>query len=274
MYFERAERDLAEATSIAERGSMLIWQIDLALERAALLLILADADSDPHDVIASKGRHEYLQQATQKINTARMLTLRTERPYEPHIPDSVDWIPPRYITVFKAGSIVGFHRRIQRAAILALAIGQSGGPSVEIGLSHIADELLNHGNLVDAAHLLEWGITLCKRTCDLRNALGLFMARARLRVVQKSYDHARWDYKKVLDLCKEVGDAATFFDGEYELATLEFRSGLLLDAHDHLSHLRDHLPKDGNADRIAAVQTLLTQFPPEIVFNRDNPSRK
>ena len=37
----RAERDLDEAESIAERGSMLIWQIEAALERARLFLTLA-----------------------------------------------------------------------------------------------------------------------------------------------------------------------------------------------------------------------------------------
>ena len=44
-YLTFAEQDLSEVETIAERGSMLIWQIEAALERTRLYVMLASATS-------------------------------------------------------------------------------------------------------------------------------------------------------------------------------------------------------------------------------------
>jgi hypothetical protein len=45
-FYALADRDLSEAESIAERGAMLIWQIEAALERSRLCLELHQVDRD------------------------------------------------------------------------------------------------------------------------------------------------------------------------------------------------------------------------------------
>jgi hypothetical protein len=89
----KAERDLGEAETIAERGSMLIWQIEAALERTRLALALGDR-----------------QVAIRYLEKVRELIKKTERPYEPHVPDWDEWKPPAYVNVFQPGQIVGYHR--------------------------------------------------------------------------------------------------------------------------------------------------------------------
>jgi hypothetical protein len=103
---ERAERDLGEAESIAGRGSMLVWQIEAAVERTRLALALGERD-----------------EAGRKLDETRALVKQTEKPYEPHVPDWEDWQPPAYVGVFKPGEIVGYHRRNGEIAALQAEIG-------------------------------------------------------------------------------------------------------------------------------------------------------
>ena len=103
---ELAERDLSEVERIAERGSMLIFQIQAALERARLALVLGDRE-----------------QAKEKLDKACELIRQTEKPYVPHKPDWEDWEPPEYIGVFKEGDIVGYHCRNGEIDALRKAIG-------------------------------------------------------------------------------------------------------------------------------------------------------
>ena len=104
---ELAERDLTEAERIAERGSMLIWRIEAALERTRLPLVLGDK-----------------KQAKEKLDETRDLIRQTEKPYVQHEPDWADWDPPDYIGVFKEGDIVGYHRRNPEIEALQQAIDQ------------------------------------------------------------------------------------------------------------------------------------------------------
>ncbi len=93
-YLEKARRDLSEVEQIAGRSGMLIFQIEAALERCRLALSLGDQE-----------------EARTKLEEAKALVKRTERPYEPHVLDWDEWEPPAYVGVFKAGEIVGYHRR-------------------------------------------------------------------------------------------------------------------------------------------------------------------
>ena len=99
------ECDLTEAENVAERGSMLIWRIEEALERTRLALVLGDK-----------------KQAKKKLDETRELIRQTEKPYVPHKPDWADWDPPAYIGVFKEGDIVGYHRRNPEIEALQQAI--------------------------------------------------------------------------------------------------------------------------------------------------------
>lgn len=59
------ERDLSEAETIAERRSMLIWQIEVALERTRLYLTwlsheITDADALQTRVVAAQAAHAKL----------------------------------------------------------------------------------------------------------------------------------------------------------------------------------------------------------------------
>ena len=131
-FLANAERDLSEAETIAERGSMLIFQIEAALERSRLFLTLAqieeenrrftrmDADEARSDLRLSasisgssstESTTKFREQAQQKLDEARELVRQTEKPYEPYVPDWDEWDPPEYVGVFKKGDIVGYHCR-------------------------------------------------------------------------------------------------------------------------------------------------------------------
>jgi hypothetical protein len=125
----RAERDLSEAETIAERGSMLIWQIEAALECSQLFLTLAhpnfassrlcvnpDAADDSRE--GAKTQREWINLAREKLDETKRLVKQTEKSYEPHVPDRDDWDPPEYVGVFKKGDIVGYHCRNDEIARL------------------------------------------------------------------------------------------------------------------------------------------------------------
>ena len=99
-----AERDLSEAESIAERGDMLIFQIEAAMERTRLALARMKYEG-------GRMKEEMCEQARDKLEKARRLVRQTEKPYEPHVPDWDEWDPPEYVGVFKEGEIVGYHCR-------------------------------------------------------------------------------------------------------------------------------------------------------------------
>jgi hypothetical protein len=123
-----AERDLAEAEAIAERGSMLIWQIEAALERTRLYLVLhqigweGEAPAEPAPVAADCGSRRWIEHAQEKLDEARDMIRQTEKPYEPHVPDWEEWDPPEYIGVFKKGETVGYHCRNAESEALQSAI--------------------------------------------------------------------------------------------------------------------------------------------------------
>ena len=104
-YFERAERDLGEVEQIAGRSGMLIHQIEAALERCRLAFTL-----DDHD------------EARLKLDEAQALVKKTEKPYEPHVPDWDEWKSPEYVGVIRKGEIVGYHRRNDEIAALDEAL--------------------------------------------------------------------------------------------------------------------------------------------------------
>ena len=107
--FDVAEYDLAEAEVIAERGGMLIWRIEAAIERCRLHL-------------AQDNRAA----ARTTLKTAQALIAQTEKPYSPHKPDWPDWQPPDYVNVFEPGDIVGYHRRNPEIAALEQALSEDG----------------------------------------------------------------------------------------------------------------------------------------------------
>ena len=128
-----AERDLSEAETIAERGSMLIWQIEAALERSQLYLTLHEigwkGDAPPE--LPSEGTandtngaspSRWLELAREKLAETKELITKTEKPYEPHVPDWEEWEPPEYVGVFKPGQIVGYHCRDEEIRWLEEAV--------------------------------------------------------------------------------------------------------------------------------------------------------
>ncbi len=84
---------------------MLIWQIEAALERCRLALT-----RDDHD------------EARRTLDEAQALVKKTEKRYEPHVPDWDAWEPPEYVGVFREGEIVGYHRRNDEIAALDEAL--------------------------------------------------------------------------------------------------------------------------------------------------------
>lgn len=121
-FFALAERDLEEAESIAKRGSMLIWQIEAALERCRLALCRAKSQITN---ITSQSRDMQLDTAREKLEEVRQLIRQTEKPYEPHVPDWPDWKPPAYVGLFTRGEIVGYHCRNREIAGLEELIRRS-----------------------------------------------------------------------------------------------------------------------------------------------------
>ena len=98
----KAGNDLAEAEAIAERGSMLIWRIEAALERCRLALAVAQAGKPELGRMESPSFY---------FDRAQALIRQTEGPYEPHRPDWLEWQPPDYVGVFQPGEIVHYARR-------------------------------------------------------------------------------------------------------------------------------------------------------------------
>ena len=103
-FYALAERDLSEAESIADRGSMLIFQIEAALERTRLFLAI-------HAVypLTESQASRCLALAEEKLNETRELIAQTESTYEPHVSDWDKWEPPEYVGVFEPGEKIGYH---------------------------------------------------------------------------------------------------------------------------------------------------------------------
>ncbi len=113
-----AEKDLREVESIAQRGSMLIHQIDAAIERCRFHMAAASLrETTPDDA-----EPDAYTPARESLDRAKQLIERTDKPYEPHVPDWSDWQPPEYVGVFKKGDIVGYHRRDPEIAQLEKAL--------------------------------------------------------------------------------------------------------------------------------------------------------
>ena len=88
---------------------MLIFQIEAALERCRLALTREDHD-----------------EARRTLDEAQALVKKTEKPYEPHVPDWDEWDPLAYVGVFRKGEIVGYHRRNDDIAALDEALKGRG----------------------------------------------------------------------------------------------------------------------------------------------------
>jgi hypothetical protein len=155
---------------------------------------------------------------------------------------------------------MGYHRHDGELVRLYAYIGVPNDLSLQKEITAFAKQLIENGRLIDATLLLDTNIERCKKQGSLTNAVDLFLTRARLRFKMKAYDQARWDYKKALELCKELGMSEEFLEIEIELAELEYRSGLIHDAQQHFRHVAKHLPKDGNEQRIARINNLLSEF--------------
>ena len=133
---------MSEAEEIADRGSMLIWQIEAALERSQLYLTLheigceGEVSAEPPSGDSSQAGSlchvtngsaaaspsRWLELAREKLAETKELIRKTEKPYEPHVPDWEEWEPPEYVGVFKPGQIVGYHCRDEEIRWLEKAL--------------------------------------------------------------------------------------------------------------------------------------------------------
>ena len=87
-----ANKDLPEAETIAESGSMLIWQIEAALKRAWLYLILASANSaslrlnpytdEGENAESQRTQSDWLTMAREKLEQTKTL-IHQPKPHEP-----------------------------------------------------------------------------------------------------------------------------------------------------------------------------------------------
>ena len=79
---------------MAQRGSMLLAQIDVMIERARLWVV--------------QGNRE---QCCESLAEARKLIRRTNKSYQPERRVWDEWIPPSYLQSLKPGDVLGYHRR-------------------------------------------------------------------------------------------------------------------------------------------------------------------
>ena len=140
---DNADKDLTEVETIAERGSMLRWQIEAALERTRLYLMLASANSaslrfesesdKDGNAESQRTQSDWLEMARMKLAETQRLVKQTERPYEPYTPmdeiwedhpEGETWDPPGYVGVFKKGDIVGYHCRNEEIAWLEQTLAE------------------------------------------------------------------------------------------------------------------------------------------------------
>ena len=138
----KANKDLSEAETIAERGSMLIWRIEAAIERTRLYLMLAQScpsvDSvslcfeptdDEENTDERRTQSDWLELTQEKLDETIALVKKTESEYEPYehmheIWEGTDtkWEPPSYVGLIKKGEIVGYHCRNEEIIYLATLI--------------------------------------------------------------------------------------------------------------------------------------------------------
>jgi tetratricopeptide (TPR) repeat protein len=121
------------------------------------------------------------------------------------------------------------------------------------------EQLTEAGKWQELERLSKEGIELCKELSDADLAVMFFTQRARARVAMRSYDLARWDYKKVLSLFEERDDKTTLAEIECELADLEFRSGFFADAEKHFVRAEKHWRMAGDDQRSERVREVLAK---------------
>ncbi len=92
-----AETDLREAEQVAQRGTMLRWQIEIALERTRLYAV---ARPD---------------QFREQLAEVRRLVKTTERPYTPHVSEAKEWEPPQFMRDLHNGDVVRYERALRAA---------------------------------------------------------------------------------------------------------------------------------------------------------------
>ena len=95
------EHDLARAESIAKRGSMIIWQIDAAVERARLAVLLGDKPT-----------------GQAKLDEAVHLIAKTEQRYTTRIPGWPDLGLSEYPGSLKGYQVLSYHCRNDEIAYL------------------------------------------------------------------------------------------------------------------------------------------------------------
>jgi tetratricopeptide (TPR) repeat protein len=116
-----------------------------------------------------------------------------------------------------------------------------------------AKRLIAEGRLREAEEALNREIEMCKERRDLDAAADLFRQRGEVRVRMRSYERARWDYKKAIELYRNADHLATLSEVEIELAKLEFQTGLLNDADRRLSDAAKHAEAAGKPERITPI---------------------
>lgn len=117
----KAERDVSQAESTADRGLMRIWQIEAALERVRLCIVC-------HRFSEHFQNRNWLEHAWHYLESAKALIMQTEKQYLPHTSDWGEWKSPVYVNAFKKDAIVGYHCRkseIQGVERVLTQLGES-----------------------------------------------------------------------------------------------------------------------------------------------------
>ena len=231
-----SREDLDEAWEIAERGPMPLFRVDVLLTRARLFGRTKAEGS------RAKGQPDYPWQSPQHdLASARRLI-------DTH----------------------GYHRRDQELADLDTespphlsldhliqAAGEARGVLTTLGYQGRDQELAKLDTASPPYLSLDHLIQVAREAKDLPRAYKHYWERARARVQSKSYEHARWDYKQALKLCKSLDREHDVCEIEIELADLEYRSGLLNDAYVHLQHAASIMPREGNESRLTRIREVL-----------------
>lgn len=118
-----AEDHLSQAETIAKRGPMLVWQIEVALERVRFCMALGNPENTI-PIAKLCEADDWRDRALQGIAEVKNLIRKTERPFQAHARLWKGWNQPNYIGVFTNGQQLGYHCRNDEIQLLEKHLSQ------------------------------------------------------------------------------------------------------------------------------------------------------
>ena len=164
----------------------------------------------------------------------------------------------------------GYARRVGEVVQMFQAFGLLDEREAQRRVFDWGRRLLGIANFGLDTWLLDELIAAAKKTDNRAEAVHLFLERARMRSKARAYDQARWDYKMVVNLCREMDERPTLLEAEIELAELECKSGLFEDAYRHFVDAQSLISDRDNDRRVKQIRERVSELARFIMPTQDS----